>query len=332
MPPYEAAAWEEIARWKQRRFEKESRRLVPAAWRERATRAAHAAKDRFEALPGAETFESLFGDAVEGLLDFGARAARASVRREAVVRAYQKRAYEVSSLGEVRALGLEDIDKVKPRLDLAYIATSAVEGAGSGLAVSGGEILAAGGSLLGAGATAAPGAATVAGVMAADIAATILATQRVVAHVAAYYGYDVNQLHEQIFALGVMNVVFGKGTAYRELNDIVQRLARRQTWDQLGGNAVTKIVRRVYKALGMNLTQSRLGQAVPGIGIAIGAGLNARTLARAHDDAEHLYRERFLAERYGLDSKVPTAATEDEPAMPVADIIDAELVDEREEP
>lgn len=41
----------------------------------------------------------------------------------------------------------------------------------------------------------------------------------------------------------------------------------------------------------------QLGQAVPVLGTVLGAGMNARLLSSVTDDANHIYRERFLRER-----------------------------------
>lgn len=164
--------------------------------------------------------------------------------------------------------------------------------------------------------------------MAADAAASIVTSNRAVAHVAAYYGFDVDDPAERVFALGVLSMGLaedaGKLVAYRELNKIVQALARKQTWKQLSSNQVTQVVRAVYATLGMRLTQRKLAQAVPVIGVVVGAGLNARALARVVDDAEHLYLERFLREKYDI----PVDTVEAEPGGELVDIIDAEIVEE----
>ncbi|MGH3670964.1 MAG: EcsC family protein [Pseudonocardiaceae bacterium] len=188
------------------------------------------------------------------------------MRRDAILSAYRKRGHLVDSMEDIHRLGLQDVDAVMPRLDLAYVAATFAEGAAAGLAVSGGQITMAGGALPGAGAGAAPGAAVVVGAMAADAAVVLVASQRAVTHVAAYYGYDTDRPEEQLFALGVLGVgtapELGKAAAYVELNKIVQGLARRQTWKQLNERTVTKIVSQVYTRLGMRLTLRKLGQAV----------------------------------------------------------------------
>ena len=334
MASYDSKAWAELKQWKSRRLGHQAQRLLPGAWRDRVSQAGSSARERFEALTAAGRFETLFLDALRGLTDLGSRAAMASVRREAVVNAYRKRGHSVTSLEDIRLLELRDVDNVKPRLDLAYVAASTVEGAGAGLAVSGGQLALASGTVIGAGAGAAPGAVTVVAAMAADAAAVLLASQRAVAHIAAYYGYDLNRHEERVFALGVLGVgtaaEAGKLAAYIELNRLVQGLARRQAWTQLNERGLATVISKVYTALGMRLTQRKLAQAVPIAGIVIGAGLNARLLAKVVDDADHLYRERFLQERYDLEPDVGSHSVVDQHAVNVADIIDAEIVEEHE--
>jgi hypothetical protein len=328
----DARAWDALNDREQR----PRRQILSGKVRDRLRRSGEVAKERFDALPGVERFEELLINALGGLTDFGSRVARASLRPEAVVRAYQKRGFVVDSIGDIRNLELRDIESVKPRLDLAYITASTAQGAATGLAVSGGQIVAAGGAVFGAGAGAAPGAGVVIGAMAADAAAVLVASQRAVAHVAAYYGYDIDRDEEKLFALGVLGVgtapEMGKAAAYIELNKIVQGLARRQTWKQLNDRVVTKIVSKVYARLGMRLTQRKLGQAVPIVGVLIGAGLNARMLSRVVDDAEYAYRKRFLQEKYGLMVGEPDLApmVEQEDTISVAEIVEAEIVAQAE--
>lgn len=332
MPPYESRAWGDLQGWKRRHFgtDESTDGSNGGTWRQRLGRAGDAARRRLEALPGAETFRSLFGEALRGLTDLGSRTATASVRRQSVLKAYRRRGYPVASLEDIRRLDLRQVDETKPRLDIGYIAASALGGAGTGLAVSGGQLVAAGGAVASAGIAAAPSMATVVGAMAVDAAAVLFASHRVVAHVAAYYGYDVEAPSERLIALGVLGVGTAnrraKTAAYVELNRLVQGIACRQPWQELSGNGLTVVVNEVYQLLGLRLTKRKLAQAIPVAGILIGAGLNARTLAQIADEADHLYRERFLRERYGFEPDTPPAP-EDEDTLRITDIIDAEIID-----
>ncbi|MEO6086653.1 MAG: EcsC family protein [Umezawaea sp.] len=322
MSEYDGEAWDALIA-----NERPSERsFLPAVVRNRLQKTGEVAKRRIDSIPGSEQFQGLLMKALGGFTDLGSRAARASVRSGAVLKAYQKRGHAVESIEDIRKLSLSEMDKVKPHLDLAYMTVSTVQGAAAGLAVSGGE-------LLGLASGGAPGVGVVVGAMAADAAAVLVASQRAVAHVAAYYGYDLTRPEEQMFALGVLNLGTSsdvtKAAAYLELNKLVQGLARKHTWDQLRQNVVTKVVEQVYAQLGVRLTQRKLGQAVPVVGVLIGAGVNAMTLRRVVDDAEHAYRKRHLQEKYGIvdDVLLSTATAERDDTIPIVDILDAEIVE-----
>ena len=225
---------------------------------------------------------------------------------------------------------------MRPNLGLAYTATATVEGAAAGFAVSGGEIVLAGGTILGAGAGGAPGIGTVVGVMAADAAAVVVGANRAVAHIAAYYGYDLDHPDERLFALAVLSMgtaaETGKAAAYIELDKLVQALARRATWEQLQQSVVTRVIEKVFTRLGFRITQRKLGQAVPIVGTLIGAGMNARLLSSVTNDAEQIYRERFLRDRYGLEPVTVTATQvpDESDVVDVAEILEGEIAEEDE--
>lgn len=332
MTPYDQKAWEAIERWREKKLSHRARKLIPARFRDGVQTVGRKAKDGFDALPKAEQFEQLFLNAIGGAVDFGSRIAAATIREGRILEAFRKRGHDVEVLSDIHELALSDIDKIKPNLALSYTSAATVEGAAAGFAISGGEIVAAGGTVLGAGAGGAPGIGTVLGVMAADAAAVLLVANRAVAHTAAYYGYDIDQPDERVFALGVLSMgtasETGKSAAYIELNKLVQMLARRATWEQLNQNVVTGVVRKVFTRLGYRLTQRKLGQAVPVLGTVIGAGMNARVLLSVVDNAEYIYRERFLREKYGIDilrtAPVDVDLDEEYDVIDVAEILDEE--------
>jgi hypothetical protein len=330
---YERTAWDDLATWRVDRLLAAERHVLPQKARDGLTKAGELGRRRFDGIPGSQHMVGTLGKALEGMLSVVNKVAEKSMRRSAVLAAYAKRGHVLADLEDIRKLDLKLVDKVKPRLGLRYASGTAVTGAATGLAVSGGELLATVGTVAGAGAAAAPGAGTIVGAMAADAATVLGAMTRAVARTAAFYGYDTQRPEEQVFALGVLNFGLaqqaGKSAAYLELNKIVQALARNATWAQLNKNSVARVIHVVYQRLGMQLTKQKLGQAVPIAGILIGAGLNARLLAKLTDDADRLYRERFLRDKYGLpdDGVHPTPDADDDPAdqILIAEIVDDEL-------
>lgn len=331
MSDYDRAAWEDLARWRESRLSRAQRSYLPKRVRDRVTIVKAHMKERFDEVPGSGTFLATLRRAMAGALNLVNRWAEASLRRQRVIDAYAKRGFAVGQLDEIRRLDLRDIDRVKPRLDIYYASGSAIEGVGAGFAVSGGEIVAGGGAIAGAGAGAAPGAGTVVSALAVDAVAVLTAMTRVIAHTAAYYGYDTELPQERVFALGVLNFGVagnaGKGAAYLELHKIVNNLGRNATWQVLDGNAVTKLVKIVYEKLGERLTKQKLGQTVPLVGIVIGGGLNARLLAMTAADADRIYRERFLREKYRLPLPEPTVYGIPHVDQDDTDIV--QLIDER---
>ncbi|MEU8799558.1 EcsC family protein [Spirillospora sp. NPDC048819] len=337
MTPYDRKAWDQIEGWREKRLTARTRRALPEGARERLRDVGQKVRTRVETVPGLPDFESIFLKSLEALVGLGGRAAVATVPKKTVVKAYRKHDADVEELEDIRKIDLALIDKVKPRLGLRYTAFAGAEGAGAGFAASGGGLLAAGGTVAGAGAGAAPGAALVIGTLVADSAAVLLAGQRAIAHIGAYYGYDPEHPDEQLFMLGILNLGTasegGKVVAYAEINKLVQALARNATWEQLNQNVVTKVVEKVFTRLGFRLTKAKLGQAVPVMGIAIGAGMNTRFLKRITDDAEHMYRERFLRDRYGIEVEPDSVAADADSHedVDIVDIVDAEIVDEDNE-
>ena len=67
----------------------------------------------------------------------------------------------------------------------------------------------------------------------------------------------------------------------------------------LGGNVVVSAMNSLFSAMGVRLASRKLAQIVPVAGVVVSAGLNAALMRTIGETADHLYRERFLAERYG---------------------------------
>ena len=64
---------------------------------------------------------------------------------------------------------------------------------------------------------------------------------------------------------------------------------------------LVRVIGRMYQVLGLRLTQRKLAQTVPFVGVGINAALSANMTRHAYQRAEDVYRLRFLTEKYGLD-------------------------------
>lgn len=253
----------------------------------------------WESLPGHAQLAARVEQALEGFRAVTLDPALASVRQRRVLDAYDKE-YGVSldNLSDIRNLRLEQCDRVVPNLRFIYSVGSGLEGAGASLAITGAEVSA---SVSG-------GTTTVVaiGAVAADAALVLAALARVVAHTAAYYGYDVRQPEEELFALGVISLSSAssgpaKVAALAELSRLTQQMMRRATWEVLGKEPIVKVIQQVYARLGLRITKAKLAQTVPVAGVAISAGMNMAAVQAVARDAGLAYRLRFLCDRYGLD-------------------------------
>lgn len=335
MSDYERIAWERLRSLVAERMDKKSR--VPERVRRSMDNAGDKARDAWDKVPGTDNLEEALAKALGGLKDLTLDPAMASVSEKGVVRRFVKHGHDVKVVSDIRDLDLEQLDRVRPKLRTRYSAAAAVEGAAAGLVITGGEALAAVGSVFGAGVGAAPGAASIAGAMAFDAATVIAASARVTAHVGTYYGYEVCTPEEELFALSAMSFSnsgpqAAKLMAFQQLSMVTQQLVRRKAWAELNEKLIVRVLTEMFQRLGLVITKRKLGQAIPVVGVVIGAGLNASYLQSVGRDAELAYRMRFLAEKHGLDpsdlAPLPTADDATGAAgdyIDIQEIVDAEL-------
>lgn len=337
MSDYERIAWERLRSLVAKRMEEKSR--VPARLRRSMDNAGDKARDAWDKVPGRDNLEEALVKALRGLKDLTLDPAMASVSEKAVVSRFVKHGHDVKVVSDIRHLDLEQLDRVSPKLRTRYSAAAAAEGAAAGLVISGGEALITLGSVFGAGVGAAPGAGAIAGAMAFDAATVIATSARITAHVGTYYGYEVSTPEEEFFALSAMSFSnsgpqAAKLMAFEQLSKVTQQLVRRKVWAELNENLIVRVLTKMFERLGLVITQRKLGQAIPVVGVVIGAGLNAAYLQSVGRDAELAYRMRFLAEKHGLDpsdlAPIPTGPipTGYGPTGAIGDYIDIqEIVD-----
>lgn len=84
-----------------------------------------------------------------------------------------------------------------------------------------------------------------------------------------------------------------------QLAKIAQEVAKKKAWKDLEKHAFVKVIQHIAKALGIRLTKAKLAQVIPAAGVLVGGGFNAYYTTKVCDAAYYLYRERFLAEKYG---------------------------------
>ncbi len=209
-----------------------------------------------------------------------------SVRPQAILDEYRRFGYtDISTLREVYALDLSAVDRAIGWLDTKYEGIALVEGVAAG-----------GSSVL------TPAVALA--VMPADVVALLALNLRAVGEYATYCGFDVSFPYERLFALNVLAFASSpsdssKQIALAQLVRIARDVALKKSWQSLEEHATVQAIQKIAQALSIRLTKAKLAQVIPVAGAVIGGGFNAYYTDKVCKAAFYLYRERFLAEKYG---------------------------------
>ncbi len=203
-----------------------------------------------------------------------------TVRPEAIFSAFEGCEPPIKNLEDIRNLELSKVDRAIGFLAAKYKGLALAEGAATGVAGL-------------------PG-------IPVDIAALITINLRAIGEYATYCGFDVSHQEERLFAMNVLGYASSptdgaKQVAMAQLIKIAQDVAKKKAWKDLQKSAFTKIIQNIAKALSIRLTKAKLAQIVPITGAAVGGGFNAYYTSKVCDAAFFLYRERFLARKYGND-------------------------------
>jgi hypothetical protein len=297
----DADQWREVTEWKERIADDTGGALTPL--RDTVTDLRSMIQGGLRRVPGMQQLDDGVHDVLHQLAAAGAGAGAATLRREAVFARYRARGHDVSDFKDIRRLDVTDVQAALPRLDLAYPALAAVQGGTTSLLMTSGASVAASGSgVLGLGGL--PGIAVIVTSLTGDALLTVASCTRAVAHVGAYYGYDVTKRSEQVLALAILAVGLSSDAdspdAYEEVASLIASRAKDKDKKKRQQRQLRRLANAVHKRLLAQIGQRELAQLVPVAGVGIGAVLSARLIGRVVDAAEHLYRERFLHEKYDI--------------------------------
>ena len=266
---YERQALEQIHTWKTPELSWFGRSMQMISW------PLDKAGDFIMETPG-------LGDAIKksigGIVSVSNDVAQWSVSPESVYEEFRTTGHDIHERLDIFSLDLEDVDKVVGWLDAKYKGLALGEGAAAGV-----------GGILG---------------IAVDIPALVTLNLRAIGEYATDYGFDVSSQQERLFAMNVLGLASSpkdaaKEAAMTQLVRIAQDVAKKKTWKALEGHTFVKIIQQISKALGIRLTKAKLAQVVPVAGAVVGGGFNTYYTAKVCDAAYYLYRERFLAEKFG---------------------------------
>ncbi|TBW10956.1 EcsC family protein [Azotobacter chroococcum subsp. isscasi] len=220
-----------------------------------------------------------------------------SVRPEAILKEYEKTSdTKITNLRDIYNFDLSVVDRTIGWLDTKYEGLALIEGAAAG-----------GASVL------SPAAALIA--IPADIAALLTLNLRAIGEYATYCGFDISLPQERLFALNVLTYASSstdqsKQIALAQLVRIARDVALRKTWKDLEKHLFVQAVKEIAQTLSIRLTKAKLANVIPAAGAVLGGGFNAYYTDKVCKAAFYLYRERFLAEKYGandIEITVPPA-------------------------
>ncbi|WP_328999493.1 EcsC family protein [Kribbella sp. NBC_00709] len=325
MSAYEQAAWRQSLKVL---HESPRQPVIPKMLRERVSSTTSWVAGKVSDLPGADSAKDIVERVFEGTLALTFQPALRSTRPASIVKRYAKQHPETRTHEHIRALPLEDRDAMLPP-KFGYTLGSAGQGAATALAVTGAEVA----TTVTAGTT----AAVAIGAVAADAVASMAMMGRTIGAVASRYGYDVRLPDEELFAMGVLSLgvagsLGAKTQALGALSRLTQQMMRQATWKQLNEHLLVRVIGKVYQILGLRLTQKKLAQTVPFVGVGLNAALSASLTERTFRRAQAVYRLRTLSETYGIDPQEwmsgSSAARSDndagEGAVDVMAVLDAE--------
>ena len=233
--------------------------------------------DLVRKVPGVDwTIENV----VSGLLRLTNEIMQDTVWRTAIYEEYRTAGHTVEGPDDIRGLDLEIIDSVVAGLDTKYRAVTTAQGAAAGFAGLPGIL--------------------------PDVLGLVALNLRAAGEYATYCGYDVMEPTERLYALQILHVVSLPPDAKREaalvpVSHVSHSIARHQTVQTVEQAAVSGSIRGIAKALGTRLTKVKLAQLLPMTGAFVGGGFNGYYTTRVCDTAYHLYRERLLVDKYGVD-------------------------------
>ncbi len=217
---------------------------------------------------------------IKGIVEVANDAAQYSVRAEAIFEAFAGCDKPIKTLGDINKLELAEVDRAIGCLAAKYKGLALAEGAGAGAA-----------GLLGS---------------PIDIGSLRTLKLRAIGEYATYCGFDINLQEERLFAMNVLGLASspsdaGKQVAMAQLVKIAKDVAQKRAWKELQKNTLTKIIQNIAEAVGVRLTKAKLAQIIPIAGAIIGGGFNSYYTAKVCEAANFLYRERFLARKYGAE-------------------------------
>lgn len=226
-----------------------------------------------DAIMAAPQFGDTLQEAVENTLTTVSDAANWSIDEQDILKAYNEQSEEsINSIADIQKLPLQTIDEQVNLFKSKYVAASSAQGITTGMAGWAG--------------------------IPADIAGVIAANLRAIAEFATYYGFDVDQKSEQLFAISLLSIATSTSAEDRQaaLDKSLSLLKDPETmaFNKVNEEVVSRVVRQTATKVATDMVKTKAAQVIPAVGSLVAGGVNANYTANVCEAAYQCYRQRFL--------------------------------------
>ena len=223
-------------------------------------------------------YADILDQALAKVVDLVNSAARKTVPRETILTQFDP---PLNCLEDLHNLDLQTIDTKVEALKGQYARAALAEGGAAGVATPLAPMVAI------------PG----------DVALLVTLNLKAINAYATYYGFDTTLEEERLFALQVLmlasSATDSMSPGHGEYGQGREELLLSAKPGSISTNSSFCDKSKIAEALGIKLTKAKLANLAPVAGAVIGGGFNAYYTDKVCTAAYHLYRERFLARKYG---------------------------------
>ena len=229
-----------------------------------------------DALMEAPQFGDSLKKATEETISALSDAANWTLDTQDVIDSYQEAAdindFSIKTLSDIKSLPIAVIDKQVKLFKSKYVALTSAQGVTTGVVGWAG--------------------------IPADVVGLITANLRAIGEYATYYGFDINDEGEQLFAMSLLAVATSASVEERKaaLDDTHAMIKdpETQAFNQINEEVMSRVLRQTATKVATNIVKTKAAQIIPAVGAVVAGGVNASYTANVCEAAYQCYRERFL--------------------------------------
>ena len=229
-----------------------------------------------DALMSAPQFGESLKKATEGTISTLSDAANWTLSTQDVIDNYQEEediaGSAIKTFADIKSLPIAVVDKQVKLFKSKYVALTSAQGVTTGVVGWAG--------------------------IPADVVGLITANLRAIGEYATYYGFDINDENEQLFAMSLLAVATSASAEERKaaLSDTHEMIKdpETQAFNQVNEEVMSRVLRQTATKVATNIVKTKAAQIIPAVGAVVAGGVNANYTANVCEAAYQCYRERFL--------------------------------------